>query len=248
MTSGNVPLIICTTARSGSNLLCDYLNNTNVTGVLAEYFNPDVIRKGHNGRRFEFSSDVSLQRYVDFLRTNYAASDGTWGAKLLFEDIDRLIVIPAMQDLMSNGRLVFLRRRSKLSQAISYYLAKATGQWVATDAAVRPIEKVEFDYAAINNYMEMLAKQEALWTTLFSRFKQRPMEVIYEDLIENTEPVIKSILQFAGVRHHDVTIKTNLVEQKLSRNKDFSASFLQRRWPLDAPANMIEYQQLNFWA
>lgn len=248
MSTQPTSLIICTTARSGSNLLCDYLNNTGAIGVFAEYFNPDVVRKGTFGKRFEFGSQVSVTEYIQFLRSSYATPEGAWGAKLLYEDIEHLVVFPAMRDLLSSARLVFLRRRSKLSQAVSYYLAKTTGKWVATDKALTPLEDVEFDFAAINRHLEMLARQEALWTTLFRRFKQRPLEVIYEDLIESPEATITSILKFSGLDVKDIAIKTNLSEQRSSRNKEFCAAYLEKRWAFETPSDSVEYCQLRFGA
>ena len=36
--------VICTTARSGSNLVCDYLAKTGRLGRPTEFFNPDIVR------------------------------------------------------------------------------------------------------------------------------------------------------------------------------------------------------------
>jgi len=248
MTAEAKPLVICTTARSGSNLLSDYLNNTGLFGWVAEYFNPKVIRSGWQGRKFAAGPEVSIAAYVDFLSKTAAGAHGRWGAKLLYEDAEHLIRFPAMQEMLKSGAIVFLRRRAKLSQAISYFLAISTGKWVATDAGHAAPEDVKFDYAGLGKTLNMLAWQEATWTTLFSRLELDPLEVIYEDLIADPAGTIAAIAAKVGLAPTEIKIRTNLRQQKSDVNADFAKRFNAQKWASMDDARPTQYGGLTFKA
>jgi LPS sulfotransferase NodH len=240
------PLLICTTARSGSNLLADYLNTTRLVGHIAEYFNPSVVKVGSYGKKFEFAVDVNLQEYIEFLATTHAGPNGVWGAKLLFEDVDHLIKFPAVRNILEQGKLVFLRRRSKLSQAISYYLASATGKWVSTDRGHREYSDVPFDYARIGQILDMLSHQEALWSTLFLALGQQPQEIIYEDFLEDPGRHVRGILENVGLDATNAKIGTSMSEQKSELTKRYAEAFLKARWNRDDGPIGIRYGGVAF--
>ncbi|WP_198373822.1 Stf0 family sulfotransferase [Roseomonas rosulenta] len=83
--------------------------------------------------------------------------------KLLFEDFEFLGGYLTVRDFLSEAVVIRLVRRNKLSQAISYYMAQQTGQWVSTDPARIPAEEVCFDFDAIRNHLKRLCHQDAMW-------------------------------------------------------------------------------------
>ena len=242
------PLLICATARSGSNLLADYLTETGRVGRIAEFFNPGVIRSGAFGARFACRSDLSLTSYIDFLVKSHASPHGVWGAKLLFEDVEALIRLPAMRDLLTRAKIVFLRRRSKLFQAISYYLAQSTGKWLATDPGRAEPEDVPFDFDKIREALELVSRQEALWTTLFALREPPPREIIYEDFLGDPGAHIRSLLAFAGVDPTGAPIRTTMREQKTPVSKQFAAAFVKAQWGASDPGAAVDYLGLRLRA
>ncbi|WP_198372710.1 Stf0 family sulfotransferase [Roseomonas rosulenta] len=68
--------VICTTARSGSNLVCDYIAITARLGKPTEFLNPDIVRRGAYGRRFDAPEPISLTDYVKWVATTHATPNG----------------------------------------------------------------------------------------------------------------------------------------------------------------------------
>lgn len=240
------PLLICTTARSGSNLLCDYLNHTRKVGTISEFFNPDIVRGGGFGKALSATDKVSLSAYIRHLKSTQAAPNGDWGAKLLYEDMESLLPLAAMRELFQGAKIVFLRRRNKLSQAVSYYLAQATGKWIATDRGHTPIEDVPFNFKKIDDCLRMLARQEAYWTSFFSYCELTALEVIHEDTIKDPETSLRRILSFADIQMDEIPVKTGLAEQKSTINAVFLRAYLAEKWNSTVASETVVYGGMSF--
>ncbi len=163
MTSTLRTYIICTTARSGSNLVCDYLFRTGRLGRPTETFNPQIVVNGAFGKRYEASQPVELSAYIEWAKENFATRNGVLGIKMLWEDLEYLGGSASLSHVLAQAQLFRLTRRRKLAQAVSYYLAVETGQWMASDPARREPDDVPFDYDAINTHLNRLCLQDARW-------------------------------------------------------------------------------------
>jgi LPS sulfotransferase NodH len=245
--------LICTTARSGSTLLSNYLTNTGLVGTVAEYFNPEIIRDGWDGKRppaadRQAGKPIGLGAYIDFLGANHASPSGIWGAKLLYEDVDHLIGLKPVHNLFKGARVIYLRRSSKLTQAISYYLAEETGKWVHDDAGQKPIGAVPFNLQRIDALLVMLANQEAKWGSLFDYLKIWPMEIIYEGLCKDPRMVLEKVLRHIEVDAADFPIATRLERQTTSINDQFHARYLREKWGHGGTAATATYRGITFTA
>lgn len=206
--------IICTTARSGSNLLCDVLRNTRVLGRPVEAFNPDFIRSGGFREHLRKDDPVSVAQFVDWIRDRHRTRNGIMGTKLLYEDFSTFRAFPAFRDLFFGARLIHLRRRSKLRQAISYLFAEQTGQWIATDTPRMPVERVAYDYVALRRHLDRLVHQDAIWTALLNALGVDYLEVFFEDFLADMEAAVGTIATFVGAAGTDLDIMATLAEQK----------------------------------
>jgi LPS sulfotransferase NodH len=233
-------------ARSDSNLLSNYLKNTGLVGVVGEYFNPNVVRAGWEGRKFSAREQVDLTSYIEFLRAAHAAPDGRWGAKLLYEDMEHLIDLSPMKAMLANARVIFLRRELKLPQAISYFLARETGKWVHSDVERKPPEEVAFDFRRIDAIIEMFSNQEAQWRTLFEYLEIRPLEIVYERLIEDTPMVLAEVMKFLGVEVVEFPIRTRMRRQTTSLSTEFRNRYLRERWGKSGTASVANYGGITF--
>ena len=223
------PLLICTTARSGSNLLSDYLNNTRCFGDIGEFFNPNLVQSGWRGKKFEYRTDVDVRDYVAFLQKCHSSLTGSWGIKCLYEDIENLISFEVVQSLLKNATLIFLRRRDKVAQAVSYFLAQKTGKWMHGDIGVRDATAVEFDYEKIDRALNMLLSQECQWLTIFSHFGLSPTEIVYEDFVTDPARYVQMIGLSAGLGRTIASVRTTLVPQTNEVNRLFAEQFVTQR-------------------
>ena len=112
---------ICTSGRSGSNLLCQYLSSTGLLGHPLEYFNA-AARRMLDHPDFPDGPEEQIERVL----TIGATANGIFGIK----------VVPAQFDLaarsihwtrrLPNLAFVLLKRRDLLGQAISNLRATQT--------------------------------------------------------------------------------------------------------------------------
>lgn len=217
--------IICTTARSGSNLFCDFLKNTKSLGRPIEAFNPDIVRKSAFYNAKINQDSVPVSNYISWMLEKHRTPNGIFGTKLLFEDFDVFRGFPSFVSLFNSSYTIHLRRRSKLRQAISYYFAEMTGQWISTDVARMDPTEVPFDYDEINRHMRRLILQDATWTSILQGLGCPYIEVYFEDFVSLPAKIITSILAEFGEDRQEVPIVATLKEQRNARTDDFVVLF-----------------------
>lgn len=175
---------ICTAARSGSNLLCQWLASTGMLGRPLEYFNAP-------GRRAlddpNYPDDRGAQ--IDWI-LGTATPNGVHGVKLFSGD--QQLVSPSTDQ---TTRLpvcfyVYLERRDRLGQAISWVRAIQTQQYRST----QPIRgSISYDGAAIRQRLDAIDREHQLWSDFFCRHRLQPLCLVYEDALENPQGAVDRI-------------------------------------------------------
>ena len=119
-------------------------------------------------------------------------------------------------------RYVFLTRRDKVRQAVSYYKAIKTGVWwlirpygdrnqeIPPPAPAPPV-----DFEQIHHWVTHLTFSEAEWHRHFERIGARPLKVAYEDFITSYESTVRAILRYLGLPHTgEVTVAPPRLQSK----------------------------------
>ena len=239
--------IICTTARSGSNLLCDVLGNTGKLGHPVEAFNPDFMRTAGYREHIEPDAPVSVEHFVEWLKQRHRTRNGIFGTKILFEDYNVFRRFPSFVEFFETSRIIHLRRRSKVRQAISYFFAEETGQWVATDPARRKPEDVAFDFDAIRRHMERLVIQDANWTTILHGLGLDYLEIYFEDFLADMPTKLNEIGAFVGAEDGILEPRVTLSEQANPASGVFLSRFRELyRDHQHAPMRGATYKGLEF--
>jgi LPS sulfotransferase NodH/glycosyltransferase involved in cell wall biosynthesis len=186
-------IVICGTPRSGSALLCEALNNTGLAGRPAypSSFSFDVPHAGgltpaaHLERLHMmieercspngvFAAAFSLERWQNLMRALAGGDDGK-GAE-------------GLDDALPMTSIIWVRRRDRLRQAVSWVRAMQTGLWRRTpDLAGLAMLRSRFDAAAITARVSEIDAQDVRWRELFASLKQTPTVVWYEDLARDYE-------------------------------------------------------------
>jgi len=109
-----------------------------------------------------------------------------------------------MRSVFPNLRYVWLTRRDKVRQAVSYYRAIYTNQWWKTDVGPPNREndipeRPPFDFAAIECLEKLLLNYEEQWQGYFTRSGIEPLVVTYEEMKEAYEPLVKQVLEFLEI-------------------------------------------------
>ena len=97
-------------------------------------------------------------------------------------------------------RYVFLTRRDKIRQAVSYDRAIRSGVWWSTAATAKgngqPQVPPPFDFEQIDEWVTRLCQFESSWRRHFKRMGVVPFEIAYEDLVGAYESTVRAILLF----------------------------------------------------
>jgi LPS sulfotransferase NodH len=194
--------VICCVQRTGSWLLARTLADTGYAGWPSDYFDEEE-RKTHT-REWGLPSGA-LAPYIEAVRDHATTPNGVLGSKLMGNDFDWLrsaISPPAgtdaglefMRMAFGDPQFVWLRRRDKVRQGISWWRASVTGQWGLRpdQAAGQPAPDVE----RILPLVRFAQQCEDGWRQWFASTGIRPCEVAYEDLAEDRLTVANRVLGF----------------------------------------------------
>lgn len=226
--------IICCTPRSGSHLLSDGLASTGIAGYPVERFprHPTGVKVTAAQADAMVTEappeswyDPKLDReYIKHILAQGTTDNGAFGLTLHWfqvNDAVRRLRDYLQVDSITPQRLfalafpnltyIWLKRRDKIAQAVSWYKAIQTGEYVklrdAADCEAVCRTEAVFDYTRIKTYWAALRSYENGWNNFFTEGGLNPLVVHYEDLCNNYDESIHSILGSMRLSHENIGIK-----------------------------------------
>lgn len=205
--------LICSTHRSGSNLLCDLLRGSRVAGRPVEH----ILRLLPHGGVLDQQkhcdivallppsswSPVAPERDLIAEARRRATRDGVFGSKIMLPNFvalgNRLGLQPSAELfrlLTPNLLCVHIVRRDKLAQAVSCWAAMQSGAWHCGQPGQR--EPV-YSYPAIDHLRRLLEDHDASWLRLFSDAGIAPHTVTYDELVADRTNTVRGVLRYIGV-------------------------------------------------
>jgi trehalose 2-sulfotransferase len=199
--------LIFFTPRSGSYLLCEALTTSGLAGFPGEYFS--ATQMDHLAKRWGISRQSD---YLEALFRNRTTANGVFGAKVTWRhfgafvaksrDIERCRALPPAvlaSTLLPGLRYVWLTRRDKLRQAISFSKALQSGVWSVTGPAIADRHDPQYDPGSITSLLQRINDDEMRTRTYFSDNGIEPFTVVYEDFVSRYEPTCSELLKYLGV-------------------------------------------------
>ncbi len=210
--------MVCATPRSGSNYLCQLLASTNVLGNPLEFLNMA------GGKSYPYPErPPKPRRQLDVIRSAGATRNGIYALKLL---PPHYYFASAKVDLfhdLPNLKLVRLRRRDLLGQAISLARVRQTGQFMASyPTAAQPT----YSQKLIRTCIRALHEQEALWDEIMLRQGVQPLTFEYEDVMRSPQDAVDRVAALMGLVP-PVPIDPAMVLVTIQRN-DITNAWRQR--------------------
>lgn len=214
-------LVIFSTPRSGSTFLCELIH-LNSLCLPHEYFQPRwympiLARRWGSvrGDKIDFSEYAkSLQRY----RT----SDSGWlginvhGSQIRYFDAT-LPHIPVDQP-----HFIHLRRRSRLDQAVSLFIARQTGQWSSEFKALR---EAHYAFEGIEECLAEISKEDFMIESYLRANHFSYTDMFYEDLVADTEKQLRRVPGMEPCRQ--LREMGDLKKQAGAPNRKFADRFAQ---------------------
>ncbi len=206
---------ICCSARSGSSLLCQILAATGVAGNPDEYFFWDNMpcQAKPWGMAARWGS-TDFEAYVQRSFREGTTANGWFGVKMapgLYLDtfLQEVRKLPGHADpdltarelidrFFPDLRFVFLTRRDKLRQAISWVKASEHDVWTS-EQELKPRGMPRHDFARLDAQLTLLSLVESLWQDLFSAWGVRPLTLVYEDFQQDHRGTAARVLDYLGI-------------------------------------------------
>jgi trehalose 2-sulfotransferase len=237
---------IATTPRTGSSLLSEALEFTRLAGTPREYFEAEYEKDWF--ARLGVSGDPD---YIEKLTTAGMTENGVWGAKVHWHQFVHLGAklrsihgkdasdLELLRRTLPGLKYIFLTRRDKIAQAVSYYKAHRTDIWHVVRAGAQPTQAtaakpVAFDLEQIDHWVTRFAADEASWLRYFEMIELEPFEVVYEDFLGNYEPTVLAILRFLNIA---IPAELKIVPPRLNKlAEEVSEAWVRRYKELRRPA------------
>ncbi len=209
------------TPRTGSTLLCKSLEETGIAGKAGEFFtlfdNASLCEK-YNVRTY----DALKQR----LWQEGTSSNGIFGIKLfydkkIFDEIRTLRFGDAnmtisnealLADLFPKCKDIFITRRNKVRQAVSWWKAIKDQQWHLAlnqirNKAPKDFYEKNYDFDALSHLFKETNLRECVIQEYFSNHTIHPLTIVYEDFVANYEQTIHQLIQYLQLEDQEYQIK-----------------------------------------
>jgi LPS sulfotransferase NodH len=182
-------VVICSTPRSGSYLMCRQMINAGI-GVPHEYFRGRTVKR--LAARYGVPAD-DVDRYVDALEARRTTANGVFASKLQWQ---QLASLPRLRErvLARADLVVFLYRRDLVAQAVSWQISLATGYW-SFDTTVGPRAPgaaLDDTEQALHLAAELLAQNRA-WESLLATLGPRVLRVPYESYVRDQPDLLRQV-------------------------------------------------------
>lgn len=212
--------LICTTPRSGSNLLCELLESTGVLGRPREYFN-GIGRRTFDDPEFPDDPELQMRRAIERGTT----PNGVFGLKLFASQMQHALGSATFVRHLDAAVFVHLQREDLLGQAISMVRARQSGQFRAYQPATGA---VSYDARAIEHALDDLVTQHAAWRIYFQRCAIPAIEATYDEVVSSPGGIAARLAGAIGiadavaVRHDTITLSP----QSDAQSQEWRARFV----------------------
>ncbi|MCW5696899.1 MAG: hypothetical protein KIS96_09235 [Bauldia sp.] len=202
-TPPRVRYAILSVPRSGSTLLARALGASRRYGDPHEYLNPNAIDAWKAGRAVSEAFDLAT--YLSEIERRRTSPEGYFGIKVHFRHFtlaygDRAFAAAA-DFVARQDRLIFIRRRDQVAQAVSYHAARSTGRWTSEHEPFfgpAPVSAVPFDVPALDACLDEVVRGEANWRSVLAACGSPFLEIDYEDLVGDYEATVATALRWLG--------------------------------------------------
>jgi trehalose 2-sulfotransferase len=211
--STRLSYLVCATPRSGSSFLCEVLSSTGVAGRPDDYFwNPPFW--------FAQWGVTDFPSFAERLFREGATANGVFGSKLMQDQVGDVVsqfaTLLGLGDIgpqrvlaaaFPNLHYIWLTRRDKVRQGMSYYRAMETKVWRSTD--VSKVAQVEptFSFEAIRSLVQLCTWEDQAWRDYFQQHAIESCKVVYEDLLESPAAVVRRVLSYLALQAPDPLFK-----------------------------------------
>ncbi len=215
--------------RNGSSLLCEALASTGIAGKPGEHFLMPT-----NTSWFDFYQARNYEELQQNLWQVGMTANGVFGIKVQAPKkindprIDELAKFPGISksqptnyevwgNAFPNGKHIFLTRRNKVRQAVSWWKAIVTDEWhrESGKACTYPVANIKgrYDFNAIRHLLLEANFIENRTQDFLNEGKIAPLTIVYKDFNKEYEETVRRIVDFLGIAETSYLIEKPYYEQ-----------------------------------
>jgi trehalose 2-sulfotransferase len=151
--------------------------------------------------------------YLEGVLRQNTSPNGVFGVVVMWSYFDRMLQL--LQELhgyknlngaellaavLRHPKYIWLRRRNRVEQAISWSIACQTRVWTQkTGEKPQPRVVPKFDAKVIDEWLKRIEMHEAGWANYFRENHIEPLVLFYEDLVSCNRGSAEHVLQFLGL-------------------------------------------------
>lgn len=194
-------ILMLSTPRTGSNLLCECLTQTGQIGHVDGFF----VGFGEGIKnRYAENVDLYYHGHVD-------ENTGAFATKIMWDYIDHMadrVKYKTVYDVFFRmfDTVVWLYRKDTIAQAVSWYIAINSGKWTSKNDQKRPFPEYDFDYISwfigkIQSYNE---RTRHFIETSGLEFRDK---IAYEDIAHDIQGAVNRVLGTDDTYHIAPSLK-----------------------------------------
>jgi LPS sulfotransferase NodH len=220
--------LIAATPRSGSTYLGHLLFATKKLGAPLEYLNAAQYRRWSQIVGSEDPAAVFGE-----IMTRRTSPSGWFGLNAHWIQLANLGRFNVPHDMLKFSRIIWIRRRDLIEQAISFAIAIQTGTWTSFH---KPLGKPIYDYRAIADCADAIKHMESAWAQFLTQTGTPHLSLYYEDVRANEMKTVAQILSWFGLPSLEISLSVPLQKQSNEINAAWKDRFLYEQSTLPAKA------------
>lgn len=205
-------VLLASTFRSGSTYVAELLRQNGIVGLSLEKFN--TIWKA------SAAPDKAFRNTIRDIATT--AEDGLFAAKIMWPhhiDLARCLRLErgndrCLAESFPAAKWIWVKRRDKVRQAISFWRAQKSGRWHVFDGSPEPT--VDYDYDEIRECYRDMLTHDVCWEDFFAHTGIEPFMIEYESFDGELAARLRRLLRFLGAKPG----KTISTEVRLKKQRD----------------------------
>jgi LPS sulfotransferase NodH len=198
-----LPYLLASVPRAGSTYFSHLLWRTGCLGAPLEYLN--FLPLSPYGFA-STSTELQQQLWRSILRRR-CSPNGVFGLKVFTAQLQKLEQEnpTLLQDVMAlmlprnrPRRIVYLRRRDRVAQAVSFTRAALTGVWRKEQEGTEQTP-LEYSDERLEAAEREIAAQEEVWARMFADLRIDPLCVWHEDVLADPAAAVDQVADYLGV-------------------------------------------------
>lgn len=215
--------VIASTPRSGSTLLGKLLWDTNLAGAPHEYFHDK-----HSKDYFERWNITSLDEYIEYLHEYRSSANRIFGIKLHYHQLRNFnLSAIVLNKIFNYPKFIFIKRKNKVLQAISFVKALQTKQWALSTN--EQLKSADYDFDQIDQALQRLVAEEQEWEVFFKTNGIEYKIIYYEDFIVDMQSGIENLVCYIGVDSRSIEVSPSIVKMANEETMQWLDRFMREK-------------------